>query len=299
MVLNGHVEPEVGLLPGLLLAAHVGPERLRLLGRVAHPPVGAEGLEDPRVRLRRGHPLHLEGHRDGLPGEVHRRVEHRVVPGVARHRGAAGRRGASGRPSAGCAWTLEGLQPSRRGRWATWRPRSFMTPASPQWRLWRFQLMGFAGSRSLECRNAAADLDEPAERARRREGVRALRPRQEGELRGHAHEAPEARGLVPDAPGRGEVDAEGLLREEVLARAQDVQVDGLVAGRGAPRRRRRRCRVARAARGGRRRSASRSAPGGTSRARRDSRRRPPSAPGAPGSRGARTSARRRSRPRGP
>ena len=42
-------------------------------------------------------------------------------------------------------------------------PRSFITPAVPQNSAWRFQLIGLARSRSLECRNAfSASISSPS-----------------------------------------------------------------------------------------------------------------------------------------
>ena len=42
-------------------------------------------------------------------------------------------------------------------------PRSFITPALPQNSAWRFQLIGLARSRSLECRNAfSASISSPS-----------------------------------------------------------------------------------------------------------------------------------------
>src|ERR1035438_2086057 len=124
-----------------------------------------------------------------------------------------------------------------------------MTPASPQYRFCRFQLMGLAGSRSLEWsraaripmmrpgRAAAAGRDHRlgpagpragAGGARAREPERALGPGKKGELRGHPHEAPEARGLVANAPGGPEVDPERFFGEEILSGAQHVEINGLV-----------------------------------------------------------------------
>ena len=51
------------------------------------------------------------------------------------------------------ARTFLGVQPARKGRWQACIPRSPITPYSPLNSTMRFQLIGFRGSRSLECRN--------------------------------------------------------------------------------------------------------------------------------------------------
>src|SRR5215217_5164110 len=54
-----------------------------------------------------------------------------------------------------CAYKLFGFQPSLKGRCSTCMPRSPITPISPQNFTCLFQLIGLAGSISLECRKPA------------------------------------------------------------------------------------------------------------------------------------------------
>ena len=74
----------------------------------------------------------------------------------------------------------------------------------------------------------AAGLEDAAKRAAGGKRPGALDAGEEGKLRGHADEAAEFLGLVADAAGGGEINAEGFFREEVFPGAEDVEVDFLV-----------------------------------------------------------------------
>ena len=92
----------------------------------------------------------------------------------------------------------------------------------------RFQLAGLVGSRSLlwwKPVRISRSLPSPA---RARQLIGALRSREIGELRTAAHEAARALSRLAHGARRLEIDAERLLRQQVFARPQDIEVDRLV-----------------------------------------------------------------------
>ncbi len=104
--------------------------------------------------------------RDPLGGEREREagvgVDRRVVPRVAGDGLAVGAGALVDDVLEHGVDAAAGRQPSRSGRCRTCMPRSFITPAVPQNSAWRFQLIGLARSRSLECRNAfSASISSP------------------------------------------------------------------------------------------------------------------------------------------
>ena len=75
---------------------------------------------------------------------------------------------------------------------------------------------------------ARAHVEDVTERTRLRVSEGALSARIEGELARHAHEGVRGINGAHDALGRGQVDAEGLLAEEVSPRRRGSGVDLLV-----------------------------------------------------------------------
>ena len=75
---------------------------------------------------------------------------------------------------------------------------------------------------------AGDDFEDAADRAGLRELEGALGAREEGHLGAATHEATAGLHRGVDASGGGEVDAEGLLGEEVFARGEDVAIQLLM-----------------------------------------------------------------------
>ena len=166
-----------------------------------------------------------EGEREAGVG-----VQRGVVPSC--RRGRARRRGRGARVtmswSSGVDRSRAPAEPQRQVQRRACRGRPSRR-SLPQKRAWRFQLIGLARSRSLECRKACSDLDHLA-RARRCGSCR----RRAGRRGSTASRSSSARRRRPPrspstirAAG-GEVDAERLLAQEVLAGGDRVEVELLV-----------------------------------------------------------------------
>src|SRR5271165_4539977 len=175
------LEAEVGPLPSLLPAAPVGPEGLRLLRRIAHAAVGTAGLEDPCVGLPRGHALHLEEHGHGLAADLDGGVEEGVVPGVAGGRAPAA---VGTRPVDLLELGVDPRRPPAEAKREVGdvEPEVVHDPGLPAVAALALPVYGLAGVEVARVQKRGPDLDDAAELARGREGKRALRARQEGEL---------------------------------------------------------------------------------------------------------------------
>ena len=87
---------------------------------------------------------------------------------------------------------------------------------------------GFGRIEIAGVQERATHFEQATEGAAAGQLKRALGAGQKGELRRDADEAAEFVGLVPDAAGGGEVEAEGFLGEEIFAGAEHVEVERFV-----------------------------------------------------------------------
>ncbi len=103
-----------------------------------------------------------------------------------------------------------------------------MTPISPQNWFCRFQLIGFVRIEIAPVPEAGADFEQAAELRFAQIFPDLLRAGEEGKLRRAADEAPLLHARVANGAGGLEIDAERLLREQIFAGGEHVEVDLLV-----------------------------------------------------------------------
>ena len=158
-------EPRSTRLPGLRAARRVlhHAQRLRLLRGVRDRACPCRRSRSPRCSSRRERSASSRSEAGThAVGALHVAEQHRVVPGVARHRPAAPVGPLRNDVADRIARTSRGAHPARSGRWSACIPRSPMQPYSPLKRAIRFQLIGLPG----RGRSSAGTASAPRSRGR-------------------------------------------------------------------------------------------------------------------------------------
>ena len=221
---EGHAEAEIGLLPELLLAVFKEPERFRLLGAVAHAAVGAEHLDEPRVRLAGGHALHFEAQRHVRAVDLRPSVQQSIVPGVAGGHAAFAVRALR-------VAFLKLREQTRRFPAETQRNVAGMHTEIAQHADFAagggfaFPVRGLRGVQIAAVMESADDFENAAKFAAFRLGDDALRAGQKREFRAAAHKTARTGTGGRNSLRRAQIDAEGFFGKQVFSGREHVEID--------------------------------------------------------------------------